>query len=311
MLVKTARTLAAASLGAASILAAAHPSWGAAEPQPGQSYVALGSSFAAGGAPAIIDPFCGRSENNYAHLVARKLGLELTDVTCGGATIDNILDTPQRVYSGDLRAPQIEAVHPNTDLVTITAGGNDINYVGNLTRESCSANPTALDVISNPYYKSLIEAAFCGNTTDQAVNQRSLDNLENEWVRVLDSIQQRAPQARIVILDYVTLLPQSGQGCGVAPLSPQRARYFLEVAKQLQLATKNAAQRTGVELVELSKASRHHDACAEEPWVTGWDVSEILTGGPSPWHPNASGVQATSELLLAHLVEPGTTTAPR
>ena len=261
----------------------------------------------------MIDPVIGRSENNYPHLVARKLGLELTDVTCGGATLENILDTPQVVYSGDLQAPQIESVQANTDLVTITAGGNDINYVGSLTRESYSTNPTVFDVIADPQHRSLIGAAFRGDPTDptdQEVNQRSLDDLENRWVRVLDSIRQRAPQARIVILDYLTLLPQPGQGCGGAPLSPQRGRYFLEIAEQLQLATKKAAQRSGVELVELSKASRDHDACAEEPWVTGWDVSGVMTG-QSPWHPNAAGVQATAELLLAHLTEPGTTRVSR
>ena len=311
MPVRLARDLAAASLAAASILPAAHPSWGAAEPQPGQSYVALGSSFAAGGAPAIIDFPCGRSENNYPHLVARKLGLELTDVTCGGATLGNILDTSQGPFTGDPRAPQIDSVHPDTDLVTITAGGNDINYVGALMGASCAADPTAFDVIADPDYKSLIMAALCGSTTAPAVNRQALDNLENEWVRVLKAIRQRAPQARIVILDYVTLLPQSGQGCGAAPLSPEQSRYFLDIAKQLQLATKKAAQRSGVELVELSKASRDHHACAEDPWVTGWDVSELLTGGSSPWHPNATGVQATAELLLAHLAEPGRTTEPR
>jgi len=38
-------------------------------------YVALGSSFASGpGIEPIIDPRCGRSGSNYAHLVAGRLG---------------------------------------------------------------------------------------------------------------------------------------------------------------------------------------------------------------------------------------------
>ena len=57
-------------------------------------YVAMGSSFAAGpglklrvkGAPLLA----GRSQANYAHLVAARLGLELRDQTYSGATIAEI-----------------------------------------------------------------------------------------------------------------------------------------------------------------------------------------------------------------------------
>jgi hypothetical protein len=55
---------------------------------PGSRYVAMGSSFAAGpGLPARVPGSprrVGRSTGNYAHLVARALGLDLHDVT--GAT---------------------------------------------------------------------------------------------------------------------------------------------------------------------------------------------------------------------------------
>ena len=51
------------------------------------TYVALGSSFASGpGIDPLLDARCGRSGSNYAHLVAERLGYDLVDVTCGGAT---------------------------------------------------------------------------------------------------------------------------------------------------------------------------------------------------------------------------------
>jgi hypothetical protein len=43
---------------------------------------------------AVPNQACGRSTGNYAHLVAADLGLELTDVSCIGATIDNVTTTP-------------------------------------------------------------------------------------------------------------------------------------------------------------------------------------------------------------------------
>jgi hypothetical protein len=263
--------------------------------------VALGSSFAAGGAQPVLDPYCGRSSNNYAHILARTLDLQLTDVTCGGATIDNLLDVPQQIYSGAFLAPQIDAVGPHTDLVTITVGGNDVNYIGSISSESCLADPTAFDAIEDSFYRTMIKAGTCGGVTDPLANQNLIDGLEDEWVEVIDSVRQRAPHARIVVVDYMTLIPASGQACDASPLTQMESKYFLDMARQLHLTTKAATQRTGTDLVELSKASRLHHACSEEPWVTGWDVSRILEGGPGPWHPNTRGVEATAELLLAHL----------
>jgi hypothetical protein len=61
----------------------------------GAKYVALGSSFAAGPGIATQLGSCGRSNNNYSHLVAAALGLTPTDVSCNGATTANIVSTSQ------------------------------------------------------------------------------------------------------------------------------------------------------------------------------------------------------------------------
>ena len=92
--------------------------------RPGDKYVALGSSFASGPLiPNEVDHSCLRSSNNYPHLVAAKLKLALTDVSCGNATTDNVVSTPQGA-----NPLQIQAVTPDTKLVTVTIGGNDVSY---------------------------------------------------------------------------------------------------------------------------------------------------------------------------------------
>src|SRR5690348_15938455 len=62
---------------------------------PGARYVSLGSSYAAGAGIGRLVPGtpqrCGRTENNYAHLLAARMHLELVDVSCGGATTAHIL----------------------------------------------------------------------------------------------------------------------------------------------------------------------------------------------------------------------------
>ena len=54
----------------------------------GSRYVAMGSSFGAGPGIPLRAPGsprrAGRSASNYAHLVARDLGLDLHDVTYSG-----------------------------------------------------------------------------------------------------------------------------------------------------------------------------------------------------------------------------------
>jgi hypothetical protein len=68
---------------------AAHPAMA------GAAYVAMGSSYAAGpgiGQSADTPPNrCARSATNAAHIFAQKVGLELKDVSCSGATTAHIL----------------------------------------------------------------------------------------------------------------------------------------------------------------------------------------------------------------------------
>ncbi|MGI8451271.1 MAG: GDSL-type esterase/lipase family protein, partial [Streptosporangiaceae bacterium] len=101
----------------------------------GSRYVAMGSSFAAGPGIPVRAPGsprrAGRSASNYAHVVARALGLDLHDVTYSGATTSDILRP-----SAAGRAAQLDAVTPATRLVTLTAGGNDVGYLPRLTLSS-------------------------------------------------------------------------------------------------------------------------------------------------------------------------------
>jgi lysophospholipase L1-like esterase len=102
---------------------------------PGSRYVAMGSSFAAGpGIPGRAPGSprrAGRSSGNYAHLVARALGLGLHDVTYSGATTSDVLSAAARGQPA-----QLAAVTPDTRLVTITAGGNDVGFLPRLTLAS-------------------------------------------------------------------------------------------------------------------------------------------------------------------------------
>lgn len=290
--------LAAVSAGAAVMLPAS-PVRGDDEAsiEPGSSYVAMGSSFASGpGIDPIVNVGCGRSANNYPNLIAAELGLVLTDVSCSGATVNNVVDTSQNA-GGVARPPQINAVGPDTDLVTVTIGGNDFNYLLNMFRYSCQADPAPVDAI--PGITAGVKGLLCA-PVDVAGTQTLLDGVEAELDAMVMAIRTRAPGATIMLVDYMTIFPAKGM-CAATPMTLPQIGYFNDLADQLARATKRVAKRHDVELVRLSSESRSHHICSPEPWVGGWQFGNLFGGGVVAYHLNAAGMTATADLVLDEL----------
>ena len=242
-------------------------------------YVALGSSMAAG--PGIRPqvrgaPFgSGRSARNYAHLVAEQLNLDLVDVTFSGATTAHVLAERQRGAR-----PQIEALDGSEELVTITIGGNDVGYVPLLMAASLPRPARLLPAIGALFHRGAREQA--------------LDGVGDSLRAVGTAVRRRAPRARVVFVDYLTLLPPDG--VPAPPLSPADADLGRHVGACLEEATAAAAQATGCELVRAGQASRQHHGWSTEPWAlgAGWP----LPWRPAPFHPNAAGMLAVAELII-------------
>lgn len=262
--------------------------WGAAYYQ-GQKalpqdseYVALGSSFAAGpgvgnkraqGSPWL----CKRSESNYAHLVAKKMNYKLTDVSCGGATTDNILD--QRQF---FTPPQIEAVTEKTRLVTITIGGNDLAYIGNLIAWS-SQNSSE----NTPF---MFRVAGLNKITPESEVNRNIQGLPNKLDKIIHSIKKRAPHARIILLDYLPVLPEK-KSCFQLPLTEEQLRKSQEIAEILSKITAQAAQKNKVDFIQGSTVSKGHDVCSAHSWIQPY-------GSFSSYHPTQLGMGAIANAIL-------------
>ncbi|WNY34958.1 SGNH/GDSL hydrolase family protein [Curtobacterium flaccumfaciens] len=141
-------TAAALAVGAAGPVSAANAA-GTAPTQSvaaasGGNYVALGDSYAGGFgvAPYSSGPAAGcfQSTTDYPHQVAASLGLQLDDRACAGATTGNISRVAQKTGAGSATAPvQADALSKNTDVVTVSIGGNDLGFAGVI------ANCVALD----------------------------------------------------------------------------------------------------------------------------------------------------------------------
>ena len=110
-------------------------------------------------------------------------------------------------------------------------------------------------------------------------------------------MRDRAPAARVLFVDYLTVLPPAGEDA--SPVSGVDAALGRRVAATLERLTLEAAAETGCELVRASDASRAHHAWSTDPWTTKPTRYGLpLPGRPFPAHPNAAGMRAVADLIV-------------
>lgn len=273
-----------AALALAGCATASQPGTGSIVP-PGARYVAMGSSFAAGpglGTPKPGTPArCSRSPINYATLLATRLGLTLVDETCGGAMTRHVLGPWSELPA------QIDAVTADTRLVTVTIGGNDINYVGGLIGATCRGSGEALVIEGR--------SLRCPPTTTPT--EADYARLETAMHDIARQVAQRAPQAKLVFVEYVALVPQ--QPCAATPMSQSDADISRAVGDRLAAITDKVAAEAGA-LVLKSAFSKAHDPCSAQPWSNGFPRGYKGENG-APWHPNAAGMASVADGLMALL----------
>jgi lysophospholipase L1-like esterase len=249
-------------------------------------YVALGSSMAAG--PGIRPgargaPFgSGRSAVNYPHLVAGRLGHDLVDVTFSGATTAHVLTDAQRGQPA-----QVDALNGSERLVTVTIGGNDVGYVPYLFAAGLPGFATALPLVGR----------VLAGMLDPAARDEALAHVGASLATVGAEIRRRAPEATVMFVDYLTLLPPPG--VPAPPLSDARVAVGRHIADTLKRHTETAAAETGCELVRAADASVDHHAWSANPWTTRFGVP--IPGRAAPLHPNAAGMRAVADLIVGRL----------
>lgn len=252
--------------------------------------VSLGSSFAAGPLiPPVADPDAGRSARNYPALVAAGLGAELVDLTVSGATTATILDQPQTTFTGKVYAPQIEGVPRTADVVTITAGGNDLEYTASMLFAAfrrLDPDSPVVQVLAPRFPHGLREVP------DELVRAA-----ESGLVRIVERVRDRTPGARVVLVDYLTVI--GGGTSGDAWFDDAERDLLLRTRTALEGAYGRAAERSGAELVRASELSREHGLGSAEPWVTGL-LADPLSSAAS-FHPNALGMERVAGEVLRQL----------
>jgi lysophospholipase L1-like esterase len=252
--------------------------------------VALGSSFAAG--PGIEPQAlraAGRSEQNYAHLLAQRLGAQLTDLSVSGATLKNVLSEPQELFGTKFK-PQLSDLPPEVDIVTITGGGNDFKYVGEIM-------------------KDCLQASFFGRTFSRLfsspfqVHQESLtpEDVAERFIDVIDKVRETSPRCHIFLVEYLTLFGSHTRPGIDVPLDEAQIEHHKSVASNLQVAFKLAAEaRSRCKVIPVAEVSNDHGVGSQEPWVDGFGARMLLSR-KMPFHPNIRGMEAVAQMLYEEL----------
>ncbi|MBO1329853.1 SGNH/GDSL hydrolase family protein [Streptomyces sp. VRA16 Mangrove soil] len=243
-----------------------------------RDYVALGDSYASAPlVPTQVDAVCARSDQNYPSLVARSRSARLTDVTCSGATTEDMTASQT-----DGVAPQLDALDRGTDLVTLTIGGNDIGFS---TVLGTCARLTSGDPAGAP-----CRTHFTDTGTDRITEAIGLTG--SKVAGVLRGIRQRAPHARVAVVGYPDLFPDDGVGCtsSSVPLAAGDFPWLRDKEKELNAMLAREARHAGATYVNTYAPTVGHDLCrpAGERWIETFAPQTPA----APLHPNAMGESA-------------------
>jgi lysophospholipase L1-like esterase len=183
---------------------------------------------------------------------------------------------------------QIDAVTSATRLVTITIGGNDLAFAGNLTAASCEQGESIR-----------VAGMVLPCPSPFPVSEDAYTNLERNMRETARQIAVRAPQARTVFIQYVTLVPRTQ--CPQSRFTEAEAAEMRVVAARLVEITSRVAEDGGAMVLRIDEISRDHTPCDPDPWSVGLpsDYDESLG---APWHPNRRGMEVIAgelEDLLA------------
>ncbi len=257
--------------------------------KPPQSYVALGDSYTAGPIIPVQQPDplgCLRSDHNYPHLVAAALRVsEFRDASCSGAETDDM--TSSQGVSPGPNPPQFDRLDANTQLVTLGIGGNDIGF-SEIVENCSSPVPTG-----HP-----CQDHYVVNGHDELAER--IEQTAPKIAAVLDGIHQRSPEARIFVVAYLAILPESGPGCWPQlPITPDDVPYLRGVEKKLNAMLAQQAEPNDAKFVDAYTASIGHDAC-QLP-VARWVEPAVPTTPAAPVHPNLFGMQGYADAVVARI----------
>jgi len=252
-----ALVVALGALAAATLLGPSSAGTGAAAASAGGAYVALGDSYSSGvGAGGYLEESgaCVRSLRAYPY----GLGRTVTSFrACGGARTEDVLGRQLGTFPSD------------TQLVTITIGGNDAGFADVI--QSC--------LLGSP--------RACSTRVGEA-ERFVRDELTARLRRVYEAIRERAPKATVVVAGYPRLFARRPWCSPVGAIDDREQRRLNEGANLLaRTIAAEVEHHSGFRFVDVREAFEGGGVCSSAPRILG-----VTSPRFSSFHPTARG-QAT------------------
>jgi lysophospholipase L1-like esterase len=225
-------------------------------------------------------------------LTARALGLQLDDVSCGGATTDDMTES-----QGPGIPPQLDALRPTTALVTVGIGGNDLGF------STIAANCASY----TPWGPTRVGWSCQSHYTAGGIDQlaATAESVGTKVTAVLREVQERSPGAAIFVIGYPDIVPPTGSGCWPSlPFRTVDLPFLRGVQVELDTALATAAANIGAHYVDTATPSAGHSACTSAD--TRWVEPVLPTPGSFPLHPDATGMAGMAGVLEGAIQTSGT-----
>jgi len=260
---------------------------------PTVDYVALGDSYTAGiGAGPYDDTeTCIQTSGGYVDIVAKTGRVNLlVNAACGGAELTG---GPTSVAT-QLSAPETLAALADADLVSITAGANDLGFA-QIIGICATMSPTD-----------------CGHAVSAATSEANLSALTLALAETYKAIQATAPDATIVVLGYPLLFDTIDPPVTLPiGLTSQELINVGTVAINgaIEEAVNSANDSYGTNAVYVGVTGRFagHEVNSGDSWIffaVHIDATGVPQLDPRSFHPNKAGHRAYASALLA-AVKPG------
>jgi lysophospholipase L1-like esterase len=256
-------------------------------------YVAIGDSYTAGiGAGPYDDTeTCIQTSGGYVDIVAKTGRVNLlVNAACSGAQLTG----GSTSVAAQLSDPETLAALADADLVSITAGANDLGFA-QIIGICATLSPTD-----------------CENAVSAATLEANLSALTLALAETYKAIQAAAPDATIVVSGYPLLFDTTDPAVTLPiPLTSQELINAGTVAINgaIEAAVNFANDNYGTNAVYVGTTRRFagHEVNSGDSWIffaVHVDASGAPQLDPRSFHPNKAGHRAYASALLA-AVKPG------
>lgn len=254
-------------------------------------YVAIGDSYTAGtGAGAPERPAgvaCWQSSAGYVETVAKTGKVDLVaNAACHGAVLSTLSPTyDQAIYTPTVQEQILalaadQKLSGETDLVSITAGANDLGFAYVLGVCASSGE------------------AACQAAVAQATSPQALAFLTASLIQTYGAVHQYAPDAKIVALGYPLLFDPASS---FAPVPVANQVLINQATLVVNSTIADAARTAGVQYIDVTGRFAGHEANSADPWL---QLSLASFTADYNFHPTPEGHRAYASALLA-AVKPG------